>query len=52
MRLSNFAQDALLSMIYHLEDIDEEELSQAEKNILATARTYDRERTDETTPAS
>lgn len=45
MRLSNFAQDALLSVIYQLEDIDEE-LSTLEQQILDSARNYDRERVE------
>lgn len=44
-RLSNFAQDALLSVIYRLEGIeDPSELSTLETEILATARRFDRER--------
>jgi len=44
MRLSQFAQDALLSSIYRLEEIAPDERSVAEQNILDTALTYDRER--------
>ena len=46
MRLSEFAQDALLSVIYHLENIEAAELSVAEQNILETALKYDRDKHD------
>jgi hypothetical protein len=44
MRLSTFAQDSLLSVIYQLENIEAEELTISEQNILTTARAYDKER--------
>lgn len=43
MRLSNFAQDALLSHVYSLEDIDEDERTTFEKQLLEIAKRYDRE---------
>ncbi len=44
MRLSNFAQDALLSVIYRLEEIEEVDTTTLEQEILATAHKYDRNR--------
>jgi len=42
MRLSEFAQDVLLDVIYRLQEIEPDELTTAEKNILETAQLYDR----------
>jgi len=43
MRLSEFAQDVLLSVIYRLEDVeDKPELTTLELEILESAKKYDR----------
>jgi hypothetical protein len=44
MRLSNFAQDALLSHVYRLEDIESDERTTFEAQLLELAIKFDRER--------
>ena len=43
-RLSEFAQDVLLSHIYRLEDIEEDERTEFEKQLLDLAKKFDHER--------